>query len=89
MAEKFTAGSILIKEGTFLPEQMQLESEPYLKGWRRVKNLDSSAMDRKLCEAGWTFFFMAGAVKATAVGSDLEKTTRRAVKNAISWGCRT
>jgi hypothetical protein len=84
MAEKITTGTILIKESTLLPECLQLESEPYLKGWRLVKNLDSSGMDRKLCEAGWTFFFMADDVKATAVGSDSEKTTRRAVKNVIA-----
>ncbi len=84
MVEKFTAGAILMKEGTSFPESLQVESEPYLKGWRRVKNLDSSVMDRKLCEAGWTFFFMAGDVKASAIGSDLEKTTRRAIKSVIA-----
>jgi len=78
------AGTILIKEGTLLPECLQLESEPFLKGWKLVKNLSSSGLDRKLCEAGWTFFFMAGDVNATAVGSDLEKTTRRAVKRVIA-----
>jgi hypothetical protein len=84
MAEKITTGTILIKEGTLLPEGLQLTSEPYLKGWRLVKNLDSSGMDRKLCEAGWTFFFMAGDVKATAVGSDSNKMTRRAIKKVFT-----
>ncbi len=84
MADKINTGTILIKEGTVMPESLQLESEPYLKGWRLVKNLDSSGMDRKLCGVGWTFFFMAGEVKATAVGSDIEKTTRRAVKSVIA-----
>jgi hypothetical protein len=31
MAEEFTTGAILIKEGMFLPEDLQLKSEPYLK----------------------------------------------------------
>jgi hypothetical protein len=31
MAEKTTTGAILIKEGTLLPEGLQLKSEPYLK----------------------------------------------------------
>jgi hypothetical protein len=84
MAEKITTGVILIKEGTLLPEDLQLKSEPYLKGWRLVKNLNSSRMDRKLCEAGWTFFFMAGEVKATVVGSDSNKMTRRAIKKIFT-----
>jgi hypothetical protein len=84
MAEKITAGAILIKEGTLLPESLKLKSEPYVKGWRLVKNLESSGMDRKLCEAGWTFFFMAGVVKATAVGSDSNKMIRRAIKEVCT-----
>jgi hypothetical protein len=84
MAEKINTGTILIKEGTLLPEGLQLESEPYSKGWRLVKNLDSPGLDRKLCEARWTFFYMAGGVDATAVGFDLEKMARRAVKSVLA-----
>jgi hypothetical protein len=84
MTDKINAGTILIEEGTLLPEGLHLESEPYLKGWKLVKHLDSSGLDRILCEARWTFFYMAGDVNATAVGSDLEKTTRRAVKTVIA-----
>ncbi len=83
MAEKITTGTILIKEGTPLPECLRLESEPYLRGWRLVENLNSRGLDRKIREAGWTFFYMAGGVNATAVGSDLERTTRRAIKKVI------
>ena len=67
-----------------MPESLQLESDPYLKGWRLVKNPGSSGMDRKLCEAGWTFFYMAGEVNAIAFGSYSEKTTHRAVKKVIA-----
>ena len=84
MAEKINTGTILIKDGTPLPECLQFESEPYARGWRLVKDLDGHGLDRKVCEAGWTFFYMAGEVHATAVGSDLEKTTRRAVKKVIA-----
>ena len=84
MAQTIEIGTLLVKAGTLLPESLQLGSDPYLKGWRLVKNLGSSAMDRKLCEAGWTFFYMAGEVNAIAFGSDSEKTTRRAVKKVIA-----
>lgn len=84
MAGQINAGTILIKEGTLLPESLQLESEPYSKGWRLVNNLDGSGLGRKLCEARWTFFYMAGGVNATAVGFDLGKMTRRAVKSVLA-----
>ena len=84
MAEKINTGTILIKEGTLLPEGLQLESEPYSKGWKLAKNLDSSGLDRKLCEARWTFFYVANEVDATAVGFDLEKMRRRAVKSILA-----
>ena len=85
MAEKINAGTILIEEGTLLPECFQSESGPYSKGWRSVKDLDGYGLDRRIREMGWTFFYMAGEVHATAVGSDLEKTTRRAVKKVIAY----
>ena len=84
MAEKIKMGTILIEEGALLPETLRLESEPYSNGWRLVKDLDGYGLDRKIREAGWTFFYMAGEVHATAVGSDLEKTTRRGVKKVIA-----
>lgn len=80
MADQISAGTILIKEGTLLPEGLQLESEPYSKGWRLVKNLGSSGLDRKLCEARWNLFYMAEEISAVVVGFDLEKTTHRAVE---------
>jgi hypothetical protein len=85
MEEKINTSTILIKEGTLLPECLQLESEPYSKGWRLVKNVDAKGLDRKIHKAGWTLFFMANEVDASAVGSDPENTTRRAVKKAIAY----
>jgi hypothetical protein len=84
MAEKINAGAILIKEGTFLPESLQLESEPYSKGWRLVKHLGSSGLDGKVCEEGWTFFYMAGEIKRSVFGFDKEKALRRAVNRVLA-----
>ena len=84
MAAKMNAGTILIKEGALLPESLRLESEPYSKGWRLVKDMRGSEMDRQLFEAGWNLFYMAEELHAAAVGSDLEKTARWAVKKVIA-----
>jgi hypothetical protein len=85
MDEKINAGAILIKDGTVLPEHLQLETGPYSKGWRLVKHLDAKGLDRKIREAGWTLFFMANEVNGSSVGCDLEKAKRRAVKNAFAY----
>src|SRR5207249_11751640 len=83
MTERIKPGTILIKEGTPLPEWLQFESEHYSSGWRSVTNLDAHGLDRKIGEAGWTFFFMAGEVKATVIRSDPERTRLRAAQKLI------
>ena len=83
MPDTIKTGSILIKEGTLLPEAPRFESEPYVPGWRFVKNLDGYGLDRKIHEAGWTFFCLAGEIKATVFGFDGQKTVRRAVKRIL------
>jgi len=37
MADAIKTGTILIKEGTLLPEVLRFESEPCAPGWRLVK----------------------------------------------------
>ncbi len=84
MAETIKAGTILIKDGTLLPDALQFESEPCATGWRLVKNLDGYGLGRKIHEAGWTFFCLAGEIKATVFGFDGQKTVRRAVKRILT-----
>ncbi len=84
MAETIKTGTILIKDGTFLPDALQFESEPCATGWRLVKNLDGYALGRKIHEAGWSFFWLAGEIKATVFGFDGQKTVRRAVKRILT-----
>jgi len=84
MAETIKTGTILIKDGTFLPDALRFESEPCATGWRLVKNLDGYGLDRKIHEAGWTFFSLAGELGATVFGFDGKKTVRRAVKRILA-----
>ena len=84
MAQTIKKGTILIKDGTFLPDTLQFESEPCATGWRLVKNLDGYGLGRKIHEAGWTFFYLAGEIKATIFGFDGQRTVRRAVKRILA-----
>ncbi len=76
--------SILIKEGTLLPETVRFESESCVSGWRLVKDLDAWGLDRKIREAGRTFFCIAGQLGATVFGIDEQKTLSRAVEQILA-----
>ena len=83
MTDALAAGSILIEEGTRLPDSVMLESESYSSGWAAVKNARST-LDKEIKEAGWTFFFMAGEIKSTVFGFDRQKTLGYALKRLIT-----
>jgi hypothetical protein len=84
MPDTIKTGTILIKEGTLLPEFLRFESEPCAPGWRLVKNLDGYGLGRKIHEAGWTFSWRAGEIGATVFGLDEQKTLRRAVEQILA-----
>jgi hypothetical protein len=84
MAEAIKVGTIFIQDGTLLPEIFQLDSEPCATGWRLVKNLDGDGLHRKIREAGWTCFCLAGEIKGTILGFDGQDTVRRAVKRILT-----
>jgi len=83
MADPIRVKTLFIEEGTPVPDSLMCESEPYLIGWRSVKNLNGYELGRKLREAGWTLFDLA-SVKASAFGFDREKATHSAVKRILT-----
>jgi len=74
----------LIREDTPLPANLSIESEAFLPGWRVVKNLDRSALTRKIEDANWNFFYLAGEIRAIVLGRDRPGTLRRAVKCVLA-----
>ena len=84
MAQKIEIGTILIKEDTDLPESLHLESEPYLKGWRLVKNLSSSAMDRNSVRWDGPSSSWRGRSMRWPLVRIQRTTTRRAVAKVIA-----
>ena len=84
MAVTIKTGTILFKDGTFLPDALRFESEPCATGWRLVKDLDGYGLDRKIHEAGWTFFRMAGEIKTIVFGFEGQQKVRRAVKRILA-----
>jgi hypothetical protein len=85
MPPKHTAvGTILIRENTLLPAGVEIESEDFLPGWRVARNLNGYGLARKVEGAGWHFFFLAGQLRATVLGSEGPGAQRRAVKLVLA-----
>ena len=76
--------TILIRNGTALPELMGLETEPCSGDWRSVTNLDRSGLDHQLSKAGCTFFYMAGEISRSAFGFDKDRAARKAVSRTVA-----
>jgi hypothetical protein len=84
MSANSASGTILIRENTLLPAGLAIESDVFLPGWRAVRNLDGYGLGRKIEEANWNFFYLAGEIRITVLGRDGSKTLRRAVKRVLA-----
>jgi len=76
--------TIFIKEDTPFPANLRIESEAFLPRWRVVKNLDRSTLARNIEGANWSFFYLAGEIRATVLGRDRSGTLCRAVKCVLA-----
>ena len=78
------AGSLFIREDTLLPGGLIIETETFLPGWRAVRNCDGYRLGRKIEEAKWNFFYLAGEVRAIVLGREGPATLRRAVRSILA-----
>ena len=83
MADTISQGTILIRSDALLPRSMHLGSRQFAEGWRRVAAEDRRELDRQIKDAGWTFFYLAGEIKAHAFGHD-EKAVLRAIERILA-----
>jgi hypothetical protein len=84
MRKAIGSGSVLIKEGVLLPDMLTLEAEPFAHGWTLVKNLNAEGMNRKIGDAGWNFFCLAGEISATCIGLQGQNTDLRAMRRILA-----
>ena len=84
MSEHKNSATIFIRENTRLPASVAFESEAFLPGWRSVKNLDGRGLGRKIENAKWNYFYLAGAMKVTVLGSESLATLRRAIQRVLA-----
>ena len=84
MRDAIEAGSILIERGTLIPDSWLPQGEPCLSGWISIGKLDRSGLEASIQQAGWTFFYLAGEIRATVLGFDEQETVRKAVKRLFA-----
>jgi hypothetical protein len=83
MKNTIAAGSIMVAGGMHLPSSIVLQDETDSNGWAAIEDARPT-FEKKVQEAGWTFFFMAGEIKAITFGFDKEKAIRTALKRLIA-----
>ena len=84
MSANNTYGTILIRDNTPLPPGLAVESQSFLPGWKAVKNLDGYELARKMEEAKWNYFYLAGVTRTMVLGREGPETMRRAVRRALA-----
>lgn len=78
-------GVILIKKGARLPESLRLDASSHSSGWSALaNNPDNHQVEKDLANAGWTFFYMAGATTKTSFGFDHTRMMGSAVKRLLA-----
>ena len=80
MRKAITAGSILIERGTPMLNSWLPQDGPGSNGWISVGKADRPGLEASIRQAGWTFFYLAGEIRATVFGLDGHETVRKAVK---------
>jgi len=83
MRQAIQLGTMLIADGTRTPKSVLLGTERYSPGWSSITESTSSQLDRELEKAGWTFFYMAGEIRASGCGFDVQSRKGRAVDRLI------
>jgi len=79
-----TPGALFIERDALRPRCFEVEAGSHPKGWIFVKQtLSPQQLEKELSAAGWTFFFMAGPVRAAAFGFNREKTVDAALNRGI------
>jgi hypothetical protein len=76
--------TIMMKTGTFTPESLGVEAEPYWRAWEMIHSADGDLLERDLRKAGWHFFFLAETVQAMAWGRRGERTVERALRQVLA-----
>ena len=83
MTETIHVGTLLLADGTALPEAALIGTQKYAKGWSSITSTTRFQLAKEIEKGGWTFFYMAGQIHARGFGFDDRSRTDRAIVNLI------
>jgi hypothetical protein len=73
-------GSLLLADGTALPDSVSLASHPYAPEWRLLHHINPKQLTDLIQQAGWHCFYLAAELETTAWGWDQEATLQKAIQ---------
>ena len=80
-----TTGTLLIENGTPIPQFFQIGTERYPNTWMPVTtNRNVHEFEKELATAGWTFFYMAGEIRTIAFGFNKQKMIDEALRRLMT-----
>lgn len=83
MSSTLRVGALFMQAGTLIPRSLGVETEVCSPGWEWITNLDGDNFDRKVRNAGWSFFFLAVKMQVLVWGHCTDKIVRKAVRRVL------
>lgn len=81
--EELRAGSVLLHPDVRLPKSVHFALKEY-GSWKILTGVNGFAVERRLSEVGWHFFFIVPAISAGALSSDRNKALRKGLKKILT-----
>ena len=84
MSNTLRVGALLMRVGTLIPRSLGVETEVCSPGWAWITNLDGDSLDRKVRNAGWSFFFLAAKIQVIVWGHCTDKIVSKAIRRVLT-----
>ena len=84
MSNTLRVGALFMQAGTLIPQSLEVETASCSPGWKRITSLDGDSLDRKVRDAGWSFFFLATKMQVMVWGHCTDKTFSKAIRRVLA-----
>lgn len=78
------SGTILLREGVLLPEQLNLKTEKHSADWRILPEANGYALDRQLRVVGWSCTLLSGEIKTISFGRSQAAMLKSGVRRLLA-----
>lgn len=73
-------GTLLIAEGTILPQSFETQTNAYVPGWHLATNINRGALAQTIDQAGWKLFHLSTKLEMLVFGFNDQDAVRKAIK---------